>query len=322
MHAASVLARMNFDFDSVTAPFRIQPGLRKLPAGARQLTALSPTSPVFAEKLAVLKNQAAGALLCEAGFDARPALRAVAAQAAAEDPAAFGWEGDSFTAWHLGWRADIETGAVERAGDRALAELDACLEPLPAASRAAALLSLALHEDLAIVDGASVRIPWLAVCLPSRWAPLEKLGRHFAEIHAPVADNALLLAAGEHLMHLVCQPQRWERFVWTITPHAKHDAHPQRHPRGPWPRDADAQALAASAWLRSERQSFIPLPERQQAVFLIHVEIQRLSDAVTTHEQAARLYAALASMSDAVLEYRGLVDARDRLLHWLGGLAS
>ena len=40
-------------------------------------------------------------------------------------------------------------------------------------------------------------IPWLAVCLPSRWAPEDKVGRHFAEVHAPVADNALLVAAGD-----------------------------------------------------------------------------------------------------------------------------
>ena len=34
-----------------------------------------------------------------------------------------------------------------------------------------------------------------------------------------------------------------------------------------------------------------------------------------------QLHDALASMSDAVLAYRGLTPARDRLLHWLSARA-
>ena len=41
-----------FDFDAaVTAPFRMQPGLRKLAPGALQFTPLDPRSPAFAAKL-------------------------------------------------------------------------------------------------------------------------------------------------------------------------------------------------------------------------------------------------------------------------------
>ena len=57
-----------FDFDAaVQAPFRMQPGMRRLAAGSPQLTPLSPGSRHQREKLAVLcafPGQALLALLC------------------------------------------------------------------------------------------------------------------------------------------------------------------------------------------------------------------------------------------------------------------
>jgi uncharacterized membrane protein len=54
-------------------------------------------------------------------------------------------------------------------------------------------------------------------------------------------------------------------------------------------------------------------------VFTIRVLLQPLAEAVAGPEQAARLHAALASMSEAVLAYKGLAPARSRLLAWLAG---
>ncbi len=280
---------MPFDFSAVSAPFRMQPGLRALAPGTPQLTPIRRGDRTFAEKLAVLTQHAEQALVAQPGFDAAPALAALTAQAEQEHPQA--------------WRE----AQSQLASDPAVA---ACLAALPDAWRAPALLALAFAEDFAVIDGASARIPWLAVCLPSHWAPQDKVGRHFAEVHAPVADNRLLLTAGEHLARLVTGTQRWERFVWTIVPEPKLDMHPAR--MGP-PRWGDA----AEAFFRTERQTFIPLPEARQAVFTIHVESRPLAEAIATPGQAAAVHAALASMSDAVLAYRGLTDARARLLAWL-----
>jgi hypothetical protein len=52
-------------------------------------------------------------------------------------------------------------------------------------------------------------------------------------------------------------------------------------------------------------------------VFTIHVESQPLAQAITEPAHAQRLHDALQSMSTAVLAYRSLTDARDRLLTWL-----
>lgn len=304
---------MPFDFSAVVTPFRMQPGLRRLPAGAAQLTPSRPGDAVLAAKLAVLAAHAPQALVCSDDFDAAEMLQALVAHAAREQPQALRVHGDGWLeALHLGW--SLQDDRVQGDGP---AEIGRCLEALPAPWRVAALLCLAFAEDFALIDGTSACIPWLAVCLPSHWAPQEKVGRHFAQVHAPVADNQLLLTASEHLARLVTGAESWERFVWTITRTPKLDQHPQRTLLPPWPADADAGALAARAYFRTERQTFIPLPQRRQAVFTIHVECRPLAEAVATPQQAVQVHDALASMSPAVLAYRGLTDARERLLAWL-----
>jgi len=303
---------MPFDFAAVSAPFRMQPGLRRLAAGSPQLTPNRPGDPALREKLGVLSAHAETALLTAAGFDAAPALHALAAHAAAERPDAFDIDGPVWRAHHLDWSLD----GTEVRGDGP-APIGACLRALPPASRAAALLGLAFAEDVAVIDGASARIPWLAVCLPSHWAPEDKIGRRFAEVHAPVADNQVLLAASDHLARLVTGADRWERFVWTVTRHPTLDQHPKRCGGAPWPHDASVDGIAARAYFRTERQTFIPLPELTQAIFTIHVEMQPLAAAITEGAQAQRLHDAIATMSPAVLRYRGLTDVRDRLLAWL-----
>lgn len=304
---------MPFDFATVSAPFRMQPGLRRLASGATHLTPNRLGDRALVEKLGVLSAHPQQALLIASGFDATPALRALAHHAAAEHPDAFAWDGaDHWHARHLGWalQHDLPIGDGPP-------EIGACLRALPAEWRAAALLALAFAEDFAIIDGASARIPWLAVCLPSHWAPEDKIGRHFAQVHAPVADNQMLITASDHLARLVTGTDRWERFVWTITRHPQLSQHPVRCDPAPWPVDADADELAARAFFRTERQTFIPLPGSAQAVFTIHVEMHPLAHVANNPAQAQALHAALSSMSDAVLAYRGLSAARGRLLDWL-----
>lgn len=324
---------LGFDFDfAVQAPFRMQPGLRRLAPGTPQLTpAALPHRGVsrhLREKLAVLWAFADDALCAVPGFDARPALNALAAHAAAEHPAAWQVDGARWRCAGLGWGLDADDEPVGDA-DSGWPEIGPFLRQIARPWRRAALLSLAFCEDFAIVDAAGPApgtIPWLAVALPSVWAPAEKVGRPFAEIHAPVADNRLITGAAESLVKLVTGPERWERFVWTITPHPRLHAHPRRYPPERWASDLLADAggatLATQSWWRTERQSFIPVPGTQQAVFCIGVDVQPLGRALAEPARAQRVHAALASMSDAVLAYRGLTDARAPLLAWLQTQAS
>jgi len=309
---------MSFDFAAVQTPFRMQPGLRRLAPDDRQLTPNRPDDRALREKLAVLSMHPARALCADPGFEAGPALQALCIHAETEHAAAFGRKADA--AWHapmLGWA--LQGGEPTGRGP---AEIGACLRALPAGWRLPALLSLAFAEDFAVIDAASGCIPWLAVCLPSHWAPEDKVGRHFAEVHAPVADNALLVNAGAHLMRLVTGAERWERFVWTITHSPDLRQHPSEGSASGWPVTGDADELAASAFFRTERQTFIPVPSQQQAVFTIHVEMQPLVQAMAAPAHARLVHDALASMSPSVLAYRGLTDVRGRLLAWLAQRAD
>lgn len=312
---------MSFDFDAaVVAPFRMQPGLRRLREGARQLTpVVAPQRGVarhLREKFAVFASVPEQALCCQPGFDAHPALAALAAQGAREHPEAIGWDGERLEVHGLGWSATVG-GEVRTLPDGGWPEIGPLLNAAPAKQRWMLLLSLAFEEDFAIVDARDARIAWLSVALPSGWAPEDKIGRSFAEVHAPVADNRLVVQAGPAMMRMVSGPDRWERFVWTISPHPRLHAHPRRVDPERWPASLDVPALVAQAWWRTEHQTFIPLPNQGQAVFTIRVDLQPLAAAIDTPRRAARLQAALASMSPAVLEYRGLADARHRLLDWL-----
>ena len=263
---------MDFDFELIAAPFRMQPGLRKLQAGDRQLTPLRPGSALFEEKARVV---AAGASRLQVpGFDPAPALAAIAERARREG------------------HPDFDPGRLE----------------------------LSFEEDFAVLDGDTGTLPWLSVCVPSHWAPEDKLGLPFAAVHAPVADGATLIAAAAHLVRLATSGERWERHVWTVSPSPRHDQHPRRHPRAPWPADAgDDEAFARACWFRAERQTFLPVGRgTRQAVFTIRVMLAPLTAVVDTPAKAARLREALASMSPAVLDYKGLAPAREPLLRWLG----
>jgi len=262
------MAAVDFDLSRIAAPFRMQPGLQRLAPGARQLTPLAAGSPLWQEKKQVLDAHASR--LSVPGFDAQPALRAIAAQAQREGLAA--------------------------------------LDPP----------ELAFEEDFAVLEAAGGTLPWLCVCVPSHWAPEDKLGLPFAGVHAPVADNRMLLAAGSRLVQLVTSGERLERFVWTVTPSGRFDQHPHRRPRTPWPQDTDPAGFARHCFLRMERQTFFPVDDVPgQAVFTIRVMLQPLVDAVAAPADARRLHDALASMSEAVLAYKNLAPARERLLAWL-----
>jgi dimethylamine monooxygenase subunit A len=259
---------MDFDFRQIAVPFRMQPGLRRVPCDTLHLTPLDPQGPLYAEKRAVLESRQSRHVV--AGFDPRPALAAIAARSTRR------------------WR-DSQTP-----------------------------LELAFEEDFAVLDGASGTLPWLCVCVPSHWAPEDKLGLDFAALHAPVADNAALLAAAQQLVALATGGDCWERSVWTVSASSRYDQHPRRHRRTPWPRTGDADEFANQCWLRAERQVFFPVGEStRQAVFAIRVMLQPLAQAVRTPEQARRMRDSLASMSAAVLDYKNLGAARDPLLRWL-----
>ena len=87
-----------------------------------------------------------------AGFDAVPALRALARHACTEHPQSFAWNGRHAEALHLGTAVD-EQGRIEQTAPGRFGngdEVARCLQGLPASWRLAGLLCLAFTEDFAI----------------------------------------------------------------------------------------------------------------------------------------------------------------------------
>lgn len=316
---------MPFDFDAaVQAPFRMQPGLRRPAPGAPLLSPAAQAhrgvSRHLREKLAVLWAFTDEALCSVPGFDAQPALRALARHAAQEHPQAFAVDGNDWQAPTLGWA--VVGDSRPQAIGHDWPEIGTLLHRLAPEWRRAALLALAFEQDFAVVDARSATIPWLAVALPSMWAPAAKVGRSFTDVHGPVADNRLLLQAADRLVALVTGGERWERFVWTLSPQPRLHAHPQRMAQERWAAGLQGEALAALTWFRSEHQGFLPVPGAQQAVFTIGVNTEPLTQALPTAARTQRLHDALASMSDAVLQYRGLTEVQAPLLRWLADRAA
>ena len=168
----------------------------------------------------------------------------------------------------------------------------------------------------------TLRTRCLSVCFPSNWAPSEKIGLDFAAIHAPVADNALLQAAGKGIVDMAFRQARMLRHVWLLTPNGDLAQHPETR-RARW-EDALAQADAGAGRLidqvafRVERQTTLPLPALRRGVFFIRVMVCPLVDVLReAPERAGELREALASMSEAVVAYRGMGAVRERLCHEL-----
>ena len=70
---------MDFDFAQISTPFRMRPGLARLPSDAVHLTPLRPGSPLHAEKLAIHRTGTTRHAV--PGFDATAALATLRAQA-------------------------------------------------------------------------------------------------------------------------------------------------------------------------------------------------------------------------------------------------
>jgi hypothetical protein len=63
-------------------------------------------------------------------------------------------------------------------------------------------VELAFEEDFAVLDGATGTLPWLCVCVPSHWAPEDKLGLDAActaqrRTWSPHAAPGALVTAGD-----------------------------------------------------------------------------------------------------------------------------
>ncbi len=155
----------------------------------------------------------------------------------------------------------------------------------------------------------------LAVSFPSGWPPRERAGADLPTLHAPVADSGRLLAASHALSEALLTKGPYSQHVWGLDPDGRLDRDPSAPDAAPGPHSGAAVPPPQHWWLRVERQTSIPLPALDRALFLIRPYLVPLPSLDRGQRLAIR--DAVTSMSPAALAYKGLTGIRDDLLTWL-----
>lgn len=180
-------------------------------------------------------------------------------------------------------------------------------------------LASALEPDFLLLarDAHGVfRLEGGGLCFPTGWDLGQKLGGTLESIHGIVPGlNAALGLAIARLLDSVAEGATWERTNWGLAATAERNLHPAlARPRlGP-----DCEPCAV--WLRVERQLLAPLPVGPGVgvLFAIRVELTPLPDVLADSTTRRGFARALSTMPDDVAHYKGLLEARPRLLAFAG----
>jgi len=163
-----------------------------------------------------------------------------------------------------------------------------CVDPAPLDD-----LALRVQEDLAITvtDGPADRLAALHVCFPSGWAPQQKIGRSFMEVHRPVRstvrfDQRSSAAFVRAMVH--ARPPR-VRFIWSLQCGDTLNRHPllpaapftPEHPNG---------------YLRVERQTMTGFADLAAALFTIRTYLYPLDPILSDPPLRGDLQAAVAAV--------------------------
>jgi hypothetical protein len=175
-------------------------------------------------------------------------------------------------------------------------------------------LASQVQEDVAVVSTDAAGRNWLSalhLCFPNRWAAEEKIGREFVTIHEPVAGiGAVNARAGELVRMMVAATEGLVRFAWGITFDDRLNQHPESPP-------AEFDPRRPTAFVRVERQTIWGFPEVGAALFTIRTYLLNVRDVRQNPEERGQLAAAVRSMPEASLAYKGLAPAKEAMLAWL-----
>lgn len=162
-----------------------------------------------------------------------------------------------------------------------------------------------------------------ALCFPSTWRLADKLGRALDAIHAPVPGWAGPMAGRVARIFDRLAPGRLvERFNWSVYGDARlRHAEPRQSPAERFPPGDPT----ARAHVRVERQTLRRLPRSGDILFTVRVHVDPVAAfarAARGRELARALHDQLAALDPPQLAYKGLVEARGRLLDALAALSA
>jgi hypothetical protein len=164
-------------------------------------------------------------------------------------------------------------------------------------------LALQLEEDLSILENGILKA--ICFCFPSGFRPAEKLGLNFFDTHLPVGDGEKLRASSEKVTNLISREGAcFRRYVWTITSLPGLSQHPDLIRPVP--------AGIHDLWFRTETQTTIGLSDGV-CLFFVKVNMYPLAEVFEDFGKKITVLNSLASMSEAVTEYKNLHFIRQLL---------
>jgi len=175
-----------------------------------------------------------------------------------------------------------------------------------------------VQEDLLLMrrDPEGWRLVAGSLCFPSTWVLAEKLGRDMAAIHGPVPGYAGKMAGMiARIFDSLKADQLVERLNWSIYSDDRlRYAQSKQDPLQRFPVGVD---VSGRAHVRVERQTLRRLPTSGQILFTVRVHVDPVSafsSDARGRELARALHDQLAALSPAQLAYKGIAEARERLL--------
>ena len=188
-----------------------------------------------------------------------------------------------------------------------------------AANDPLAAVAALIAEDICIIrpepDGA--RLIAAVLCFPARWRLADKLGRPLIAVHEPVPGYAETLARPVDRFLDAIKPGRIAmRNNWGVLDDAT-----RCQPTGPGP-DAPASRVTPenagdTLVLRTERQTFRPLPDSGTVAFGILTQVTRLAEVVTDRSTATLLADGILALPEGMARYKAILPFRTALLTWL-----
>ena len=152
-----------------------------------------------------------------------------------------------------------------------------------------------------------------ALCFPSHWDLHSKMGCTISDIHHPVPGlNEALGKSIDGFLARIRPGISWERHNWGLSRSPELNQHPSRDLPG-----LDESVELDEVWWRLEDQSLVALPESGGILFGIRVTVHPLRE-VREHPAARRgLQQALKTMPDEMATYKGIRNARMRIIELL-----
>ncbi len=179
-----------------------------------------------------------------------------------------------------------------------------------------------IQEDLAICsqDQSSDFLSMLHVCSPSHWAPAQKIGKSFFEVHAPVPGIEKINKTAGHMVQAMIHKGPFVRFVWSFVTDQRLNHHPYA-PVGQnqkqWTGRSFSSDQVPPFYLRVERQVTFGFPELNMGLFTIRVSFWNGLEIKNDQVKRNQLLGALLSMTPESRKYKGVYDCFDDLTRWL-----